>query len=166
MGTVELRLVLKVYVCGSFVTLHKHHVKKYLNTHFYLQIYHSDRSWKVHIWIGITSFLYFCSFTQIKVVGISAIAIRFSQTFIYLDKGMRMLYIHKSYTKELLSAMTTSKLIIHFILKFALQLFWPYDKQPQTLVKSTFIFEDGQIGFASMKMTREIWMDNLHFTLK
>ena len=70
-----------------------------------------------------TPYLYLCSFTQIKVVGISAIAIKFSQTFIYLDKGMRMLYIHKSYAKELLSAMTTSKLIIHFILKFALQLF-------------------------------------------
>ena len=113
-----------------------------------------------------TPYLYLCSFTQIKVVGISAIAIKFSQTFIYLDKGMRMLYIHKSYTKELLSAMTTSKLIIHFILKFALQLFWPYDKQPQTLGKSTFIFEDGQIGFASMKMTRKIWTDNLHFSSK
>jgi len=126
MGTVELRLVLKVYVCGSFVTLHKHYVTKYLNTHFYLQIYHSDISRKAHVQIGIknyTSFLYFCSFTKIEYVGISAIDIIFSQNFIHVDKGMRMLYIHKSYTKELLSAMTTSKLIIHFILKFALQLF-------------------------------------------
>ena len=125
-------------------------------------------AYRFTIQIGIkhTFRIFFFVHTITKCRNISIDIENVTQTFPYLNVGMRILYIHKSYTKELLSAMTTSKLIIHFILKFALQLFWPYDKQPQTLVKSTFIFEDGQIGFASMKMTRKIWTDNLHFSSK